>query len=93
MHNDQKPVLRPGVEVHHVEDGCVVYVPDGQQIHFLNETAAFVLDRCDGQVAWGDMQAAFEEDWGPDAGFDVRAEILPQFEAAGIIAAAETVPA
>ncbi|MFH1566897.1 MAG: PqqD family protein, partial [Gemmatimonadota bacterium] len=31
-----------------VEDGVVVQTADGQAVHLLNATAAFVWERCDG---------------------------------------------
>jgi hypothetical protein len=30
------------------EDGCVAYQPGRDQVHFLNPTAALVLELCDG---------------------------------------------
>jgi len=81
-----RPALLPGVEVHTVEDGCVVWVPSTNQAHFLNETAAYVLLLCDGERDAASMQAEFGD---PDvAGFDVCRGILDQFEAASIIAPA-----
>jgi hypothetical protein len=68
-----------------VEDGCVVFVPDTDQVHFLNETAMHVLHLCDGQADSASLQAEFGEPG--EVGFDVRA-ILEQFERAGIIAPA-----
>jgi len=88
MMNDERPIIADGVEVHTVEDGCVVYVPEGRKVHFLNETAMLVLEQCTGATPWSDMQAAFDREWGSGAAFDIRAEILPAFEAAGIIVAA-----
>jgi hypothetical protein len=88
MRDDERPTLSTGVEVHRVEDGCVVWVPAADQVHFLNETAMLVLDQCDGQTEWSRMQAVFEEQWGSGAPFDVREAILPSFESAGIIAPA-----
>lgn len=90
MRNDERPVLCADVEVHFVEDGCVVYVPDGRHVHFLNETAMLVLDQCDGQIAWGDMQAELERRTGVPVEFDIRDTILPQFEAAHIIEPAQS---
>lgn len=85
MQANDRPVLGPGVEVHAVEDGCVVYVPAGQQVHFLNDTAMHVLEQCDGTVTWEDMQAVFVDRYDVPVPFDVRVTILPELEAAGII--------
>jgi hypothetical protein len=80
-----RPVLGPGVEVHAVEDGCVVYVPDGRHVHFLNDTAMHVLEQCDGTVTWDEMQSVFVDRYDVPVPFDVRTTILPELEAAGII--------
>jgi hypothetical protein len=88
MRHDERPVLAPAVEIHAVEDGCVVYVADRREVHFLNETAMLVLEQCNGRTPWSDMQAAFDAEWGDGAPFDVRESVLPALEAAGIIAPA-----
>jgi PqqD family protein of HPr-rel-A system len=36
-----------GLEHYPVEDGCLVYQPDRDRVHFLNETAYAVLLLCD----------------------------------------------
>lgn len=88
MRDDERPVLADGVEVHTVEDGCVVYVPVGRGVHFLNEAAMLALELCDGTTTWARMQAEFDATWGAGAAFDVRDSILPALEAARIIVAA-----
>ncbi|MGE0702636.1 MAG: hypothetical protein AB7P22_01730 [Vicinamibacterales bacterium] len=77
------PRLQPGVEVHSVEDGCVVWVPATDQVHFLNDTAMHILDMCDGTLDVTDLQAELGDPG--EIGFDVAA-ILGQFEAAKIVA-------
>jgi len=47
-----------------------------------------VLEQCTGATPWSDMQAVFEREWGTGASFDIRDEILPAFESAGIVVAA-----
>jgi len=46
------PMLTPrradALEVRAVPDGFVVYDPGRDRLHFLNGTAAFVLESCDG---------------------------------------------
>jgi hypothetical protein len=88
VRDDERPVLAADVEVHAVEDGCVVYVPADRRVHFLNETAMLVLEQCDGRTAWADMQSVFDREWGGGAAFDIRAAILPALESKGIITAA-----
>lgn len=75
--------------MHAVEDGCVVSVRTRGTVHFLNATAMFVLEQCTGEVAWDDVQPAFERIWEVTLPFDVRTEILAEFEAVGIIVPAD----
>jgi hypothetical protein len=39
------------LEINKVADGYVVYQPGRERVHYLNNTAAFVLELCDGQLA------------------------------------------
>src|SRR5687768_4302704 len=38
-----------GLEIHPLEDGCIVYTPRGESVHHLNATATLVLALCTGQ--------------------------------------------
>lgn len=69
-----------------MEDGCVVFVPATDQVHFLNETARFVFDLCDGSRTANELQQEFTDATG--AGFDLADGILAQFAEAGLIAPA-----
>ncbi|MEO8487351.1 MAG: PqqD family protein [Betaproteobacteria bacterium] len=42
------PVRIRGLEIREVPDGYVVYDQSADKLHFLNGTAAFVLESCDG---------------------------------------------
>jgi hypothetical protein len=54
---DLKPQRAAGLEVREVPDGFVVYDPATDRLHFLNGTAAFVLESCDGATRVGDLAA------------------------------------
>ena len=51
------PRRADGLEVRPVPDGFVVYDPSRDRLHFLNATAAFVLESCDGAMTVGDLPA------------------------------------
>lgn len=58
------PLTKPGVEVVPTADGYVVYDDERDRIHYLNHTAALVLEFCTGanteaQIA-GLLQKAYE---------------------------------
>ena len=73
MRSELPPDLSPrrvdGLEVREVPDGFAVYDPATDRLHFLNGTAAFVLESCDGATRIGDlaalMAAAFRLDAEP----------------------------
>jgi hypothetical protein len=73
--------------MHAVEDGCVVYVPARDQVHFLNATAMCVLELCDGAHGVDTIRRELEALAGGELGFDLRSGILDQFEQAGIVTA------
>lgn len=80
-----RPVRSDNLEVHRVEDGCVVYVVATAEVHFLNDTALYVFDRCDGSSTVAELQQ--ELDAFSTTPFDLRDGILAQFERSGLISA------
>ena len=52
---DLKPRRADALEIRAVPDGFVVYDPSHDRLHFLNGTAAFVLESCDGATPVGDL--------------------------------------
>jgi Coenzyme PQQ synthesis protein D (PqqD) len=54
---DLRPRRTPDIELTEVVDGFVVYDPSRDRIHFLNPTAAFVLESCDGEILAGELPA------------------------------------
>ena len=46
-----------GVEVNEVDDGYVVYQPERDRVHYLNQTAVLLLELCDGRTRAGDLAA------------------------------------
>ncbi len=47
---DLRPLRVPNLEVNEVTDGFVVSRPNHDRIHYLNPTAAFILESCDGRL-------------------------------------------
>jgi Coenzyme PQQ synthesis protein D (PqqD) len=70
-----RPVRSAAVEINPGEDGYVLYDPDHDRVHFVNHTAALVLELCDGQHTIVEVAAALEEVYpaaGPLAGHVAR---------------------
>lgn len=61
---ESKPRRVDGVEVNEVADGYVVYDPRVDKVHYLNHTAALVLECCTGENTDDEIvrvvQSAFE---------------------------------
>jgi len=49
------PVQAGGADIHEVADGYVVYQPDRDRVHYLNHTAALVLEFCTGDNSIDDI--------------------------------------
>jgi hypothetical protein len=50
-----------GVELNQVADGYVVYQPDRDRVHYLNHTAALVLEMCNGRVTAGEIPGLLKD--------------------------------
>ena len=64
---DGLPVKAAGLEVFPEADGYVVYQAAREKVHFLNHTAVFVLELCDGLHSVAEIQAIFRETFPPAA--------------------------
>jgi hypothetical protein len=59
------PVKAAGLEVYPEADGYVVYQAAREKVHFLNHTAVFVLELCDGLHSDAEISAIFRETFPP----------------------------
>ena len=57
MEPDFRPRLVEGIEISEVADGCVIYDPKEDRVHYLNQTAGVILQLCDGKVTAGELPA------------------------------------
>ena len=63
---EMRPQRAPAIELREVVDGFVAYDPVRDRIHFLNPTAAFVLESCDGEIRAGELPALLAAGFGLD---------------------------
>ena len=81
------PVITPGLEINPVADGSIVYQPDRDRVHYLNQTAALILEFCNGRNAEADLpellRLAYDLSALPAAEV---AECLESFRKEGLIA-------
>jgi len=59
------PVKTDGFEVFPEADGYVVYQSAREKVHFLNHTAVFVLELCDGFHSAAEIRVIFRETFPP----------------------------
>lgn len=59
------PAKAADLEVYAEADGHVVYQPARDKVHFLNHTAVFVLELCDGRLSAGEIIEIYRETFPP----------------------------
>jgi hypothetical protein len=83
---DERPRIVDGLEITMVADGSVVYDPGRDRVHYLNQTAALVLELCTGENDAAAMARALDIAY--DLGEPPAAETLAcleQLAAEGLI--------
>jgi hypothetical protein len=61
------PQLAPGLEVNQVADGYIVHQPDRGRVHYLNHTAAIVMELCNGRSAEAELPGLLQLAYGLSA--------------------------
>ena len=64
---DLCPRRAPELEINEVTDGFLVHQRDRDRLHFLNPTAALVLESCDGTLRAGELPGLVAAAFGLDA--------------------------
>lgn len=53
------PAVHPrkakGIEITEADDGYIVYQPERDRVHYMNRTAALVIELCTGKNSWDDI--------------------------------------
>jgi hypothetical protein len=57
------PVRASDIEIIEVADGYIVYQPDRDRVHYLNQTAALVLDLCNSRNTESDLPELLRLAW------------------------------
>lgn len=58
-----RPIRAADLEINPVNDGYVVYQPTHDRVHHLNQTAALVLELCNGRHAPDEMARLLQLAW------------------------------
>lgn len=80
------PVKAPDLEIDEAADGYIVYQPDRDRVHYLNRTAALVLELCNGRNAEADLPELLQLAWDlPAPPVEEVAECLKLLSMQGLI--------
>jgi Coenzyme PQQ synthesis protein D (PqqD) len=61
MDPDFSPQRVEGIEISEVADGYVIYDPKQDRVHYLNQTAAIILELCNGKLTARELVALVQE--------------------------------
>jgi PqqD family protein of HPr-rel-A system len=89
-----RPTQAEGLDINPVADGYVVYDPRTDLVHYLNHTAAMVLEMCTGDDTADDIAAFLAEVF--DSAPDVRSAVatcIDQLRDLGLVQPAAGPPA
>jgi len=67
MDPNLRPRRAPDLEIDPTTDGVLVYQSGRERVHFLNATAALVLESCDGSLAARELPELVAAAFGLDA--------------------------
>jgi Coenzyme PQQ synthesis protein D (PqqD) len=82
----RNPVMARDLELNEVADGYIVYQPDRDRVHYLNQTAAVVLELCNGENAEADIPELVRLAWDlPEPPVDEVADCLEGLRKEGLI--------
>lgn len=80
------PERAVGLDINAVADGYVVYHPTRDRVHYLNNTAALVLEFCTGDNTTSEIVEMFQLAFDlPEAPVDEVRQCLDQLSAEGLI--------
>ncbi len=84
-----------GIEVHDAQDGLVIFFPETQRVHHLNQTAAVLFELCDGTRATSDLPKLVADLFQLDATpvEEVRAGVQQLMDESILVAVESEVPA
>jgi len=75
-----------GLEINQVEDGFIIYDPNRDSVHFLNHTAVFMLELCNGKHEADEMIRIIREAYGVEnISRDDMVGILDRFMEEGLV--------
>lgn len=59
------PSVKEGIDIEQLDDGCILYNTQNDDVHSLNSTAAFIWSCCDGKHSVERIVTIIEENFKP----------------------------
>jgi hypothetical protein len=80
------PTQIEGLDVERTDDGYIIYEPDKDRVHFLNATAALILELCNGTNSMAEIADLVQEAFGlAEAPAQIVQETLTQMKDEGLL--------
>lgn len=81
-----RPTRTEGLEIETAGDGFIVYQPDGDRVHYLNHTAALLLELATGGATAGELGSLLAQAYSlPEPPADDVAEALAGLAREGLL--------
>jgi coenzyme PQQ synthesis protein D (PqqD) len=61
MDPDFRPRPAEGIKISEVADGYVIYDPKQDRVHYLNQTAAIILELCNGKITAHELVSLIQD--------------------------------
>ena len=82
----ENPKQIDGLDVEQTDDGYIIYEPDKDRVHFLNPTAALILELCTGTNSIGGIADLVQEAYElPAAPTELVQNVLTQMMDEGLL--------
>ena len=74
------------LELNPADEGYIIYQPDQDRVHYLNPTAVFILELCDGSRPLGEIVELVKEAYGlAESPADMVAEAVAKMRDEGLL--------
>ena len=74
------------LDINPADDGFIIYQPEEDRVHFLNPTAVFILELCNGRNSMADIIEVVQHAYGlADAPVNVVSEAVTKMKSEGLL--------
>jgi len=74
------------LDINPADDGFIIYQPEEDRVHFLNPTAVFILELCNGRNSMADIIEVIQHAYGlADAPVNVVQEAVTKMKVEGLL--------